>query len=96
MIKLFHAKGSRSVRIIWLFEELGLDYELTPLDRGKPNPYFVESSPFAKIPAIKDGDLLLSESVAIVQYILKKYGQGRLQPESDSNEYAYFLHRLNS
>ena len=95
MIKLFHAKGSRSVRIIWLFEELGLDYELTPLERGKPNPDFVEASPFAKIPAIKDGDLLLSESVAIVQYILMKYGQGRLQPESDSNEYAYFLHWLN-
>lgn len=95
MIKLFHAKGSRSVRIIWLFEELELDYELTPLERGKPNPDFVEASPFAKIPAIKDGDLLLSESVAIVQYILMKYGQGRLQPATDSNEYAYFLHWLN-
>ena len=95
MIKLFHAKGSRSVRIIWLFEELELDYELAPLERGKPNPDFVEASPFAKIPAIKDGDLLLSESVAIVQYILMKYGQGLLQPSTDSNEYAYFLHWLN-
>ena len=95
MIKLFHAKGSRSVRIIWLFEELGLDYELVVLERGKPNPDFVEASPFAKLPAIKDEDLLLSESVAIVQYILMKYGEGRLQPEKDSNEYAYFLHWLN-
>ena len=95
MIKLFHAKGSRSVRIIWLFEELGLDYELVVLERGKPNPDFVDASPFAKLPAIKDGDLLLSESVAIVQYILMKYGEGRLQPEKDSNEYAYFLHWLN-
>ena len=95
MIKLFHAKGSRSVRIIWLFEELGLDYELVVLERGKPNPDFVEASPFAKLPAIKDGDLLLSESVAIAQYILMKYGEGRLQPEKDSNEYAYFLHWLN-
>ena len=95
MIKLFHAKGSRSVRIIWLFEELGLDYELVVLERGKPNPDFVEASPFAKLPAIKDGDLLLSESVAIVQYTLMKYGEGRLQPEKDSNEYAYFLHWLN-
>ena len=95
MIKLFHAKGSRSVRIIWLFEELDLDYELVHLERGKPNPDFVKASPFAKIPAIKDGDLLLSESVAIVQYILIKYGEGRLQPDNESKEYAYFLHWLN-
>ena len=60
MIKLFHAKGSRSVRIIWLFEELELDYELTTLERGKANPDFVEASPFAKIPAIEDENLLLS------------------------------------
>tara|TARA_B100000029_G_scaffold240289_1_gene237460 strand:- start:1 stop:609 length:609 start_codon:yes stop_codon:yes gene_type:complete len=95
MIKLFHATGSRSVRIIWLFEELGLDYDLVQLERGKNNPDFAEASPFAKIPAIKDGDLLLSESVAIVQYILLKYGEGRLQPEGDSKQYAHFLHWLN-
>ena len=95
MIKLFHAKGSRSVRIIWLFEELGLDYELVHLERGKPSPEFIKASPFAKIPAIQDGDLLLSESVAIVQYILMKYGEGRLHPETNSKDYAHYLHWLN-
>ena len=95
MIKLFHAKGSRSVRIIWLFEELELDYELVRLERNKPNPDFIKTSPFAKLPAIKDADLLLSESVAIVQYILMKYGEGRLQPETHSEDYAYYLHCLN-
>ena len=92
MIKLFHAKGSRSVRIIWLFEELELNYELVHLERNKPNPDFIEASPFAKLPAIKDADLLLSESVAIVQYILMKYGEGRLHPETHSEDYAYYLH----
>ena len=95
MIKLFHAKGSRSVRIIWLFEELELDYELIHIESGKLNPDFIEASPFAKLPAIKDADLLLSESVAIVQYILMKYGEGRLHPETHSEDYAYYLHWLN-
>ena len=95
MIKLFHAKGSRSVRIIWLFEELGMDYQLDTLERGKPNKAFGEASIFAKIPAIQDGDITLTESVAIIQYILQKYGGGGLQPSVDSDDYAMYLQWLN-
>ena len=95
MIKLFHAKGSRSVRIIWLFEELGMDYQLDTLERGKPNKAFSEASIFAKIPAIQDGDITLTESVAIIQYILQKYGGGGLQPSVDSDDYAMYLQWLN-
>ena len=94
MIKLFHAKGSRSVRIIWLFEELGMDYQLDTVERGKPNKAFGEASIFAKIPAIQDGDITLTESVAIIQYILQKYGGG-LQPSVDSDDYAMYLQWLN-
>ena len=94
MIKLFHAKGSRSARIIWLFEELGMDYQLDILERGKPNLAFNSASPFAKIPAIQDGDLTLTESVAIIQYILHKYANGQLQPAIDSVEYPVFLQWL--
>jgi Glutathione S-transferase len=50
MIKIFHAPGSRSVRIIWLLEELGLDYELEVLKRGEVNEAFIEASPFSKLP----------------------------------------------
>jgi glutathione S-transferase len=95
MIKLFHAKGSRSVRIIWLFEELGMDYQLDTVERGKPNKAFGEASIFAKIPAIQDGDITLTESVAIIQYILQKYGGGGLQPSVDSDDYAMYLQWLN-
>ena len=95
MIKLFHAKGSRSVRIIWLFEELGMDYQLDTVERGKPNKAFGEASIFAKIPAIQDGDITLTESVAIIQYILQKYGGGDLQPSVDSDDYAMYLLWLN-
>jgi len=95
MIKLFHAKGSRSVRIIWLFEELGMDYQLDTVERGKPNKAFGEASIFAKIPAIQDGDITLTESVAIIQYILQKYGGEGLQPSVDSDDYAMYLQWLN-
>jgi glutathione S-transferase len=95
MIKLFHAKGSRSVRIIWLFEELGMDYQLDPIERGKPNEAFGEASTFAKIPTIQDGDITLTESVAIIQYILQKYGAAGLQPSIDSDDYAMYLQWLN-
>ena len=95
MIKIFHAPGSRSVRIIWLLEELGLDYELEVLKRGEVNESFIEASPFSKLPTIIDGDIVMSESVAIVQYILQKYGDGRLEPDHDSNQYAEYLQWLN-
>ena len=95
MIKIFHAPGSRSVRIIWLLEELGLDYELEVLTRGEVNEAFIEASPFSKLPTIIDGDIVMSESVAIVQYILQKYGDGRLEPDHDSNQYAEYLQWLN-
>ena len=95
MIKIFHAPGSRSVRIIWLLEELGLDYELEVLKRGEVNEAFIEASPFSKLPTIIDGEVVMSESVAIVQYILQKYGEGRLEPDHDSNQYAEYLQLLN-
>lgn len=96
MIKLYHIPRTRSVRIIWLLEELGLDYEVEVLTGDtKSAPAFLKISPFGKVPAIEDGDLVLTESVAIVQYILSEYGQGRLHPPVDSKEYAQFLQWLN-
>lgn len=96
MIKLYHIPRTRSVRIIWLLEELGLDYEVEVLTGDtKSAPAFLKISPFGKVPVIEDGDLVLTESVAIVQYILSEYGQGRLHPPVDSKEYAQFLQWLN-
>jgi glutathione S-transferase len=83
MIKLYHASRTRSVRIYWLLEELGVPYELEvvtfkpPLPPAKP---FAQSSPFGKVPALEDGDLKMFESGAILEYILERYGNGRLAP----------------
>ena len=95
MITLFHAPGSRSVRIIWLLEELGLEYKLETIKRGEINKAFIDANPFSKLPTIIDNNIVMSESVAIVQYILQKYGEGRLEPDHNSHEYAEYLQWLN-
>lgn len=83
MIKLYHAPRTRSVRIYWLLEELGLPYELEvvafkpPLAPAKP---FAQDSPFGKVPALEDGDVRMFESGAILEYVLERYGEGRLAP----------------
>lgn len=83
MIKLYHSPRTRSVRIYWLLEELRLPYELevvpfvSPLPPARP---FAQRSPFGKVPALQDGELTMCESGAILEYILERYGQGRLAP----------------
>jgi glutathione S-transferase len=82
MIKLYHAQLTRSVRILWLLEELGLPYELATVPFTPPTAAtpFSQQTPFGKFPTIEDGDLTMFESGAILEYILERYGQGRLAP----------------
>ncbi|MEM8838228.1 MAG: glutathione S-transferase family protein [Pseudomonadota bacterium] len=94
MIKLHHAPETRSVRIRWLLEELALDYDLVSYKLGDPAmraPDYLAISPLGRVPALQDGDVTLFESGAIVQYILKTYGEGRFEPDASSPEYAQFL-----
>ncbi|MEE8311961.1 MAG: glutathione S-transferase family protein, partial [Candidatus Binatia bacterium] len=96
MIKLYHAPRTRSVRILWLLEELGLPYEL---ERGKFAPtsatFFQQNTPFGKYPTIEDGDIVMCESGAIVEYILERYGEGRLAPALGTPERAAYLQWLH-
>jgi glutathione S-transferase len=94
MIKLYHASRTRSVRIYWLLEELGIPYELVvvpfapPLPPAKP---FHQQTPFGKFPAIEDGSLTMFESGAILEYILERYGNGRLAPAPGTPQRGPFL-----
>lgn len=94
MLKLYHCSRTRSVRIYWLLEELGLPYELAtipfmpPLPPAKP---FAQRTPFGKVPTLQDGDLTMFESGAILEYILERYGQGRLAPAPGSPLRGPFL-----
>ena len=93
-IRIFHVKGTRSIRVIWLCEELDVPYETVPVDFSpeyRNSDEWRALSPTGKVPAMTDGDMTMFESGAMVQYVLEKYGDGRLQPELGSNEGAIFL-----
>jgi glutathione S-transferase len=92
VIKLYHAPLSRSVRIVWLFEELGIPYELqaAPLVPPAPRP-FAQNTPTGKVPTIEDDGVAIFESGAILEYILEKYGNGRLAPAVGSASRGPFL-----
>ena len=77
MIKLYHSPRSRSVRVRWLLEKLGLPYELVQRAYKPPALPFAQDSPMGKFPALEDGPVVMIESGAIVEYLLEQYGAGR-------------------
>jgi glutathione S-transferase len=94
MLKIFHASGSRSLRVIWMAEEMGLDYELTPEAIGRSSPEFAAINPARALPAIVDGEVTMSESVAIMQYLAARYGPTPLAPQADDPTYPGFIQYL--
>lgn len=95
-IKLYFAPRTRSVRILWLLEELGIPYELEKsafIPTG--SKFFVQKTPHQKYPTIEDGDLVMSESGAIIEYLLEKYGEGRLAPAPATPERGRYLQWLH-
>jgi glutathione S-transferase len=99
VIIVHHLNNSRSQRVLWLLEELGVAYEVKRYERD-PNtllapPELLAVHPLGKSPVITDGDLTVAESGAIVEYLVGKYGGGRLIPPAGSPErmrYTYWLH----
>jgi glutathione S-transferase len=98
VITIYHLETSRSERIVWLMEELGLEYKLEVFPReptGAAPPPLKAIHPLGKAPVIRDGDTVLAESGAIVDYIVHRHGGGRLavQPEAAAySRYLYWLH----
>ena len=99
MIVVHHLNNSRSQRILWLLEELGVPYEVKRYERD-PATMLAPASlravhPLGKSPVITDGAVTLAESGAIVDYLATKYGDGRLVPTMGTPErlrYSYWLH----
>ena len=97
-MKIHHAPNSRSVRALWLFNELGLPYELEiyPLgDKSMRTPEYLKVHPLGRVPALEDGDVTIFESGAIVQYVLEKYGDGTMVPAPGSIDYPIYLQWLH-
>ncbi|MEE2777248.1 MAG: glutathione S-transferase family protein [Acidobacteriota bacterium] len=94
MLQIYHVPRTRSIRAIWLCEELGVPYEAVPVEftaEFKNSPGWRAISPTGKVPAMADGDFTMFESGAMVQYILEKHGGGRLVPEPGSRDSALCL-----
>jgi glutathione S-transferase len=94
MLTIYHVRGTRSVRPIWLCYELGLPFEIISIDFSKKyrsTPEWRAISPAAKVPAMIDGNLTMFESGAIVEYILERYGDGRLRPPHGTADSAVYL-----
>jgi glutathione S-transferase len=91
MIKLYHASRTRSIRIVWLLEELGIPYELASVPFIPPRHSFEQDTPAGKFPVIEDGALVMFESGAILEYLTEKYGKGRLAPAIGSHDRGPYL-----
>jgi glutathione S-transferase len=99
MIVVHHLNNSRSQRVLWLLEELGLDYEIVRYQRDPKTmlapPELLAVHPLGKSPVITDGDIVVAESGAIAQYLVDTYGNGRLIPPAGTEErrrWTYFMH----
>ena len=99
MIIVHHLNNSRSQRVLWLLEELGLDYEVRRYERDSATmlapPELRAVHPLGKSPVITDGERVLAESGAIMEYLVEAHGNGRLVPAPGTPErlrYRYWLH----
>jgi glutathione S-transferase len=99
MLTVHHLNNSRSQRVLWLLEELGLDYEVKRYQRNAQTmlapPELRAVHPLGKSPVIVEGDMVLAESGAIIETLADRYGAGKLAPAPGSPErvrYLYWLH----
>ena len=100
MVVVHHLNNSRSQRVLWLLEELGIPYEVKRYERDAKTmlapPSLIAIHPLGKSPIIVDGEVTVAESGAIIEYLVDKYGAGRLIPAAGTEEqrrrYTYWLH----
>ena len=97
MIRIWGGQTSRSLRIAWVLEEMGLPYEVRHVDMlaAEKDPAWLAVNPGDFLPAIEDGDVTMVESVAIMEYLMGRYGPTPLRPPPDDPAfpaYQQFLH----
>ncbi|HEX3602600.1 MAG TPA: glutathione S-transferase [Steroidobacteraceae bacterium] len=99
MVVVHHLNNSRSQRVLWLLEELGIPYEVERYERDAKTmlapPSLLAVHPLGKSPVIRDGEVTVAESGAIIEYLMGKYGDGRLIPPAATAQrlrYTYWLH----
>lgn len=99
MVVVHHLNDSRSQRILWLLEELGVPYEIVHHTRdpetGLAPPSLKAVHPFGKSPVVEDGGRMIAETGAIADYLLRHYGNGRLQPSLSAPNYDEYVHWMH-
>ncbi|MBV1838361.1 glutathione S-transferase [Acetobacter estunensis] len=99
MITVHHLENSRSQRVLWLLEELGVPYDIRFYKRDPKTmqapPELRKIHPLGKSPIITEGDVTLAESGAIIEYLLDEHGNGRLRPASGTPDYRSFIYWLH-
>ncbi|HVY86296.1 MAG TPA: glutathione S-transferase [Caulobacterales bacterium] len=94
MLKIFHAPKARSIRIVWLCEEMGAPYQVQIEKFGNPSPDFLAANPLKALPALVDGDVCMIESVAMMIYIMSKYGPTTFELKPGEPDYPRYLQFL--
>lgn len=93
-MQLYHTEQSRSMRVLWLLEELGLDYDANnlPFDpKALALADHLDVGRLGELPVLLDGSVSMSESVAIIHYLIDHYDNGRLAPDRGSDVYGAYL-----
>jgi glutathione S-transferase/3-isopropylmalate dehydratase len=91
MLKIYHSQGARSFRVLWLCEEMGVPYETAEASFFKPSDEFKAVNPLRTVPAMKDGDVSMIESVAMMIYIMSKHGPTDLEVKPSEAGYSDYL-----
>ncbi|PCI70735.1 MAG: glutathione S-transferase [Gammaproteobacteria bacterium] len=99
MITLHYLENSRAQRILWLLEELEVEYEVKHYKRDSVTNLapkeLKEIHPLGKSPVITDGDRVVAESAVITDYLIDKFGQGKLKPAYESNDYWKYQDKMH-
>ncbi|MDA9660046.1 glutathione S-transferase family protein [Pseudomonadota bacterium] len=94
MLKVHFVAGTRAGRVVWLLEELGLEYEVNIMPftkEGLKSPEHRSRHALGRVPVLEDGDISIFESGAIIDYVLERHKNGGLKPSSDSSEFPLYL-----
>lgn len=94
MPTIFHVRRTRSLRIVWLAEEISLSYALKTESIGRPSPELFRANPVGSLPAITDRDMAMGEPVAIMHYLTERYGPTSLAERSGQSCYGDYLQHL--
>jgi glutathione S-transferase len=94
MLKVHFVAGTRAGRVVWLLEELGLEYEVNIMPftkEGLKSPEHRSRHALGRVPVLEDGDISIFESGAIIDYVLERHKNGGLKPNSDAPEFPFYL-----